>query len=285
MSLIIELEKEVITPEELDNGEYDKTTKDGQFFSYFSRWGIPYEAYANIEVIFRQLIMLPKTNTGFRYREEQFCPEVFCKNMSAKNRATAINKFLSDLPREKRLHYGLKKLTFEKKNEVEKLKIDLKKALANVDDYYKNSEDIQIGPLLVDLKEEIKHHKQSLIKIKNKTLDASSPWKKSFLKINSSGELVVDVQKFHFLRFYIVIYFELFSPYLMGKRDKNEKLGAMGFIASKMNYEFDGRLGFKVDSDFVSRRLATAKSLNNVREAMDKSNIIDGDFYDYLDDL
>jgi len=46
MSLIIELDKEVITPEELENAEYDKKEKDAQFFSYFARWGISYEAYS-----------------------------------------------------------------------------------------------------------------------------------------------------------------------------------------------------------------------------------------------
>lgn len=294
--LIYELNDHTVGEDEIKPKKTDPKSADGLFYNALELRGIEFEAYSYFEVLFRQLMMAKHWNTGIDYTDNKNLKS-FCGNMSPSQRMDKIKTHIA-LNGKKANYYGFNRLTLDKKEKIKKIEIDLKKAAANIQVLKDRAKELtQNETDFVDLESEMELVHKNLIKRKNKELSEGVYRGKGFVYINPKGELVMDLKKFHFLKFYAVIYFHLMNPYfssLNNLRTRDEEPsehdlkiesqvdGFRGFIARKLNFEFQNRLGFKMTSHFICKLLINYKSINHIPDEIESMKIVDEDFFESL---
>lgn len=297
MALIYELDDQTVGYEKTKPQNTNPKTADGLFYNALEMRGIDFQSYAYCEVLFRQLMMARQFHTGIEYAEAKNL-KLFCGNMSPQRRTEIIKNHIASIGK-KANQYGLNRLSIDKKEEIRKFKIGLEKA---TDDLYalkrRAKELTQNERDFVDLESEVELLHKNLIKRKNKELSEGVYRGRGFVYINEKGELIVDVKKFHYLKFYAVIYYSLMSPFFNSfntlrdfkaeptdwdlKNEGKENDGLKGFIARKLNFEFQNRLGFKPTSQFISKLLKYSKTLNDIPEKIVHLKIVDEEFFESL---
>lgn len=294
--LIYELDDHTVGDDETKPPKTDPKSTDGLFYNALEFRGIEFEAYAYFEVLFRQLMMAKHWDTGIEYTENRNLKS-FCGNMSPQQRMDRIKSHIASI-QPKANRYGFNRLTIDKKAKIKTIDIQLKKAVADIQVLKNRAKELtQNETDFVDLEAEIEMLHKNLIKRKNKELSDGVYRGKGFVYINPKGELVMDLKKFHFLKFYSVIYFHLMNPYfstLNNLRTRDEEPnehdlvvesqidGFRGFIARKLNFEFQNRLGFKMTSHFICKLLINYKSINHITDEIESMKIVDEDFFESL---
>ena len=296
MALIYEIDDQTVGYEETKPENTNPKTADGLFYSALEMRGIEFSSFAYCEVLFRQLMMAKQFNTGIEYTDDKNLKS-FCGKMSPQQRTEKIKAHIA-LSRKKENQYGFNRLTIDKKEDIKKAEIDLKKSIANIQVLKDKAKELtQNETDFFDLEAEMELVHKNLVKQKNKEFSEGVYRGRGFVYINEKSELIVDVKKFHFLKFYAVIYFSLMAPFfnsfnklrVSGEEPTEHDLkvesqidGLKGFIARKLNFEFQNRLGFKPTSQFISKLLKYSKTLNHISDEIESMKIVDEDFFESL---
>lgn len=294
MALIYELNDETLSKiETKDRLINHKDKGDELFYNFLFQKEVSHRTLGIIEVLFRQLMMAEEFNTGFEYTDKKELKK-FCGKMSPKERVRVIEEHISLGVKHKNA-YGFNRLSIDKKDKIARLQVDLKIATEAINKLKKqvahemNDEEDFFG-----LQSELEKLHEQIITKKNAELNNGSHRGSKFITINKKGELEIDISKFKLLRFYSLIYYSLTEPLFRSIREESSedienasegRMGLKGFIARKIIFEFQNRLGFKPDADSVTQALRATKTLNHIPEKINSMRIVDNEFFEHIRSL
>ncbi|NOT80481.1 MAG: hypothetical protein HOP07_15930 [Bacteriovoracaceae bacterium] len=275
-----------ITHKEFDQNKHEYKGDDGGFFFAIHKYELNAKTYSYIEVLFRQLMIDEQMGAKIRYENDSSDLKLFCGNLEPEERVGRIEKYLGNISN--RDSYAFQRLTFEKKSEIKKLEIKYKQAVENIEAFKKQMlETVGDEMDLVDITNLVETTHKNMVADFNKNIKEKSFAKSEFVKINDRGEILVNPTRFHFFKFYCLIYSCLMEQYVgaLNDFDSDARTNLNGFIGRKLIFEFQGRLGFRPTSGKISQKISDSKTFTHVPEYIDKIKIIDVDFCDHIRDL
>jgi hypothetical protein len=244
-----------------------------------SKYGLNYRAYVIFEALFRQLMAHREVDSQFNYEHDQPDRDFFGKSLSAEKRVELAEAHIKK-HRFVRT-YGLTDLSFDKKEQVRNLEINLKGDLKKIDSLKRLSS--ETGSSIMDITAEIEILRAKVLKKAESSMVRKDRPLRGFIKIDKSGNLTVQVSKFDFFRYYCVLYFSLLEPYFRLYKEKNYEIGLHAFIAHKLNFEFGPRLaGLKFSSAAIANKIRDSKGLNHLEGICEKIGLVNPEFYKYI---
>lgn len=241
-----------------------------------AKYRLNYRAYVIFEVLFRQLMVHREVDSQFNYEHDHHDRDFFGKPLSPERRIELAEAHIKRHPFART--YGLTNLSFDKKEQVRNLEINLKSDLKKIDGLKRLAD--ETGSSLIDLTAEIETLRKKLLKKAETSMTRKDRPLRGFIKIDKSGNLTVQVSKFDFFRYYSILYYSLLEPYFKQSYDRRYEFGLCAFIAHKLNFEFGPRLaGVKFSSDTVACKIRDSKGLNHLEGIAEKTGLVNSEFY------
>ncbi len=241
-----------------------------------TKYNLNYRAYVNFEVLFRQLMAHREVDSQFNYEFDQPDRRFFSKSLSPEKRIELAEEQI----RQHRFArtYGLTNLSFDKKEQIRTLELNLKSDLKKIDDLKRLAS--ETGASLIDLTAEIEFLRAKLLKKAETSMTRKDRPLRGFIKIDKSGSLTVQVSKFDFFRYYCFLYYSLLAPYFKLFQERGYEVGLHALIAHKLNFEFGPRLaGLKFSSAAVANKIRDSKGLNHLDGIAERIGLVNPEFY------
>jgi hypothetical protein len=257
----------------------------------FLKYSLSYRAYAAYEVIFRQLMQYRTDKTGFSYVfEENALDYLGVKGLHPAERLSRIESYITKTRVQKRgpfYYYGMGQLFFEKWGVIERAGTIFKQQLGEIESLTQMAADFSDKDgekhQFIDLLAELNLLKEKLHAAVKKEIQIGSRPLRGFVKINEDGSFTVSQWQFDYFRIYCSLYFSLLEPHFLEIRDPNsEEFGLHTFIADKINFEIGHQLNFKFTSEMSSNRKRDSKSINFLETLARDLNLVDDDFYEFI---
>jgi len=241
------------------------------------------KAYIYYEVLFRQLMMCDEAKTGIRYDLDEPKAHFFCGKLDPQERIKRIESFLSS-HRNKSV-YAFNRLTFDKKDKVREISLDIKKALESVELIRERAESVihEENIPFIDLKKEAEALHKRIVSQAKKKISRLNGGSAGFLALDENNRLTVNITQYEFFRHYCRIYYGLIEAHfaLNNVNDNSDRNGCQAFIASKLNFEFGSHLGMTFNSELVRKRL-DLRTKDSSHALASKIKIIDSKFVECL---